>query len=330
MKRTPRHTPQKSPDLGAAPRDASQQISALQSELEEVKRWNEALQARLDQSGRTRDVGVGMEKDSESRIPSTAVPQVTGFAPERYLELEREVDRLLYELEAEKERSQVEKEQQQRGFAELQAKLEEAEEKVGSLEQQLRLAMSHDAATSSDALAAESLREEVERLGRELGEARGTVAGLKGRFQAESDDNRRLRAALAELRAVSIGTMTTPPMETKSTLAASESLSAMPSLLLTPEQTPVAVADSWTSPPYGVSTGMGAGGEPVDVRALRERHEEVTRLNQELQRKCREQLKKSPPQSRPGSGGHSTLHWQVGFIKSVSLSGAFECHFISK
>ena len=307
---TPRHTPQRSPDLGAVPRDASQQIAALQSELEEVKRWNEALQARLDQSSGTRDVGVGREKESEPQIPMAAVPHTAGFAPERYLELEREVDRLLCELEAEKERSQVEKEQQQRGFAELQAKLEEAEEKVGSLEQQLRAAMSHDAATSSDALAAESLREEVERLGRDLGEARATVAGLKGRIQAESDDNRRLRAELAELRSASIGTMTTPLMETKSTLATSGSSPAMSSLL-TPERTPVVIADSWTSPPRGVSAGVGGGGEPADVRALRERHEEVTRLNQELQRKCREQLRRSPPQSRPGSGGQSTLHWQV-------------------
>ena len=69
--------PQKSPDLGTALRDASQQIGVLQSELEEVKRWNEALQARLNQSGRMCDIGIGMEKDSESRIPSTVGPQAT-------------------------------------------------------------------------------------------------------------------------------------------------------------------------------------------------------------------------------------------------------------
>ena len=68
--------------------------------------------------------------------------------------------------------------------------------------------------------------------------------------------------------------------------------SSMPNLYV-PEATPVTktTSDSWTTPGHGRS-GVG---EQLDVSALRERHEEATRLNQELQRKCWEQLGRSPP-----------------------------------
>ena len=55
------------------------------------------------------------------------------------------------------------------------------------------------------------------------------------------------------------------------------------------------------------------------MSALRERHEEATRLNQELQRKCWEQLGRSPPRSqppsRPTSGGMTTLRWQTRLME---------------
>ena len=285
--------------------EAQAQISSLQSELEEVKRWNDALQTRLKESGGTRDVGVGMEKGAEM-----APSQATGFAPEKYLELEAEVDRLLGELEAEKERSQAEREQQESECAALQGELSAAEERVVELERQLKEAMMRDAATStaeSETLAA--LREEVEGLRQEVAESEAAIAGLRGRLQAERDDNQRLRGELAELRLEKLR---------KSPAVAGKSASATASMpnLLTPDRTPgKKMADSWTSP--GV-VSPGQQGEGLDMRELKERHEEVTRLNQELQRKCREQLHKSPPSaggtgaaSSGGGGAQSTSFWQV-------------------
>ncbi len=315
---SPRQTPLKRGEesmalgRGLPPRDPLQeQVRLLRSELEEVRRWNEALQARLDESGRTRDVGVGMEKDGDStqqpRAP-TSHP-ATLFAPERYQELEKEVDRLLAELEAERERSQEERELQEAEFASIQAQLREAEEKVDDLREQLRQAMRVDAATSTDESTFQMLQEQIERLKGELDAARATIARLRGRVEAEVDDNRRLRDELAGLRLAKLKKETR--MEEEASLAAT----SMPNLVLTPEKTPAkTLADSWTTP--GRTPGAGVGtGERLDVQELKERHEEMTRLNLELQRKCREQLKRSPPHtastSRPGSGGTSAAHWQA-------------------
>lgn len=268
-------------------------MDALQSELEEVRRWNEALQARLDESSRTRDVGVGMEKDGDVQPPS---PRAPVFGREKYLELQKEVDRLLAELETEKERSHAERRVQQR----LQSQVREAEEKVRGLERQLRLAMSRDAATSTDLEAIEKLQQEVERLKEELDEARDTIATMREQLEVKMDENQQLREELDESRLDE--ETASPPMEDQATPVGT----SMPHLL-TPEHTPAKpMSDSWTSPPRGTSMG-----EHPEVKALREKHEEVTRLNLELQRKCQEQLQRSPPRSRPSSGGQSTLHWQA-------------------
>lgn len=268
-------------------------MDALQSELEEVRRWNEALQARLDESGRTRDVGVGMEKDGDVQPPS---PHAPVFGREKYLELQQEVDRLLAELESEKERSHAERRVQQR----LQSQVREAEEKVRGLERQLRLAMSRDAATSTDLEAIEKLQQEVERLKEELDEARDTIATMREQLEVKMDENQQLREELDESRLDE--ETASPPLEDQATPVGT----SMPHLL-TPEHTPAKpMSDSWTSPPRGTSMG-----EHPEVKALREKHEEVTRLNLELQRKCQEQLQRSPPRSRPSSGGQSTLHWQA-------------------
>ena len=267
-----------------------QQISALQSELEDVKRWNEALRARLDETGRTRDVGVGMEKDGETRPQSP--PHAPLFGREKYLELQKEVDRLLAELENERERSLAEKRLQER----LQSQVREAEEKVGSLERQLRLAMSRDASTSTDLETIEMLQQEVERLKRELDEARGTIAALREQLEAKMDENQQLREDLGDSGLDEKGA--SPQRKDQATFAST----SVPHLL-TPDHTPARnLSDSWTSPGRGATMG-----EHPEVRALREKHEEVTRLNLELQRKCQEQLKRSPPHSRPTSGGQSTL-----------------------
>ncbi len=306
---SPRLTPQKRGDgsMGSGRGEPShdslqEQVRLLQSELEEVRRWNESLQSRLDESGGMRNVGVGMEKGGDPSQASMGSQSTDGAAPERYRELEKEVDRLLAELEAERERSQEEREQQEEEFASLQAQLRAAEEGTEDLREQLRQAMRVDAATSTDDVTMEALQEETRRLKGELDEARRSVARLRGKVQAEGDDNRQLRDELANLRLANLKKEV--ETEEKATLAAS----SMPNLVLTPERS---LADSWTTP--GQTPGRGSE-ERLDVRELREKHDEMTRLNQKLQRKCHEQLKRSPPHtaptSRPGSGGTSTAHWQ--------------------
>ena len=271
-------------------RREAQQISALQSELEEMKRWNEAMQTRLRESGGRRDVGVGMEKGGSP-------PQTASLAQEKLQELEAEVDRLLGELEMERERSQVEREEQETECAGLRGELSAARERVGELEEQLR-----EAVVGTSTAEAESLREledEVEGMGKELGKAREVVARLNGELLAEREDNRKLREEIGRIRSspgrADRGTSTGPAVATASA----------PNLL-TPDKTPGKknMSDSWTSP------GVTQEEEGLDVRALRERHEEVTRLNQKLQRKCREQLHKSPP-SAAASQPAVASGWQV-------------------
>ena len=217
--------------------------------------------------------------------------------PNRYRELEEEVEHLLTELDSEKERSQADREQQQEEFKSLQNQLRETEGKLAELQGQLESAMTKDAAT----LAAEG---EVERLKQELDDTQDTIASLRGRLDAEESENQRLQAELAEMRLASV--KRTPTTKDMSTLASS----SLPDLH--GQETPVkTMSDSWTSPGRSSHTG-----ERPDVRALREKHEEVTRLNQELQRKCQEQLSKSPSISRPSSAGKTssvstTIHWQT-------------------
>ena len=298
-KRSPKTPPRvdrlarEEPNAGEA-----QLVRALQSELEEIKRWNEALQTRLRESGGRRDVGVGMEKGGSP-------PQSGSFAREKYLELEAEVDRLLGELERERERSQSEREEQETDCAALRGELEAARERVGELETQQREAVVGDTGTSTaaEAEALAALEEEVEEMRAELERARETLARLNGQLLAERDDNRRLREELARRRG-------SPDRAASSVAAATASAPN----LLTPDRTPrKPTSDSWTSPGVGPEGGGG-----LDVRELRERHEEVSRLNRELQRRCREQLHKSPPTGSSGAGVSS--NWQVCTLSSISVS----------
>ena len=295
-KRSPR-TPPKAEHLVREEEGEPQQaqlVRALQSELEEVKRWNEALQTRLRESGGRRDVGVGMEKGGTP-------PIMTSLAQEKYQELEAEVDRLLGELEEEREQSQAEREQQETESAALRGELSAARERVAELEQALREAVVRDAGTSTaEAETIAGLEEEVEELRGELEKAREAVARLDGQLLEEKEDNQRLREELGRKRgSPGVGRVD------RGTSVGSIAATASAPNLLTPDRTPgkKTTSDSWTSP--GVSVG-GGGGEGVDVRELKERHREVTRLNQELQRKCREQLHRSPP----SASGHSNT-WQV-------------------
>ncbi len=242
-------------------------MGALQSELDELKRWNSELQARLDDSR----------------------------PPPNYQQLEGDVDRLVAELDAERERSKLDRTQQQQEFDALQEQLKSTEDKVVDLEHQLGVAMRRDAGTSTDGqTTSESLQSEIEKLVNELDGARATIATLRGKLDAEKNEAHRLRTELSDLRV----THSTSQQQTDDEGQAS---SSMPNLL-----SPKHLSESWTSPAKA-SVSLS---ERPDVKELKRKHEEVTRLNQELQRKCQEQLFRSPSSSRPSSGGHSTTYWQ--------------------
>lgn len=298
-----KHSPRSPPRVNLVTRGGatssqsqSELIQALQSELEEVKRWNEALQTRLRESGGRRDVGVGMEKGGSP-------PQSTSLAQGKYRELEREVDRLLRELESERERSQMDREQQETETAALQGELSAARERVGELESELEEAITRDVGGISTAAAeAETLSglgQEVEELREQLEKMKETMSRMKGQLLAERDDNNRLRSELTELQRRRRDSDHRGDATTTSDVATA---TASAPNLLTPERTPgkKMTSDSWTSPGTGTGVGLGREGR-VDVQELKERHQEVTRLNLELQRKCREQLHKSPPSASSSS-----------------------------
>ena len=76
-------------------------------------------------------------------------------------------------------------------------------------------------------------------------------------------------------------------------------------------------------------------GKHPDVRALREKHEEVTRLNQELQRKCHEQLSKSPsslrrPSSATKLSSFSTIQWQANLRELREQEQALQKEMMEK
>ena len=332
--------------VGVSPqklREREAEIEALRAELEEMKRWNEALQARLDESRRTRHVGVGMEKGAKA----TAHAQTGdgGVSAERFAELSQEVDRLLEELAREREKSRAERQQQEQEVEAVQGTLRKTETKVMDLEERLKAAMLRDANTSTEhfeeveRLVSElegaratiaRLRGQLEGAQKNLAELRGqhdhtqsalaklrgkvegahaniadlrgqldraqrSNAELRGKLRFENEENKRLRDEMAD---ISLTSSENSPQKEGEGLAATTSL---PNLLATPAGARN-MADSWTSPP-------SARAERLDVSALKAKNENITRLNAELQRKCHEQLLRTPPHSRPGSAGQSS--WQT-------------------
>ena len=308
-------TPKVTPKSKKTSPQKEAEINALRAELEEMRRWNEALQARLDESRKTRHVGVGMEKggDAQEEKERSSVP------PEKYLELTREVDRLLEELEGEKERSRAENFQKQKELNAIQATLRATENKVRELEENLKAALLRDANTSTDHF------QELERLVSELEDARaaiarlkgqlegvqrnnaslkeqldgaqGTIARLKGQLDYEGKENRKLREELSD---ISISSMERSPRKNDPGLA---STSSLPNLFSSETPKAGSRTDSWTN------TRTSPRGDRPDVSALKAKNEDITRLNVELQRKCHEQLLKTPPHSRPSSAG--SAHWQA-------------------
>ncbi len=201
------------------------------------------------------------------------------------------MDRLVAELDAERERSKLDRARQQMEFDALLKQLKSAETKVAELEHQLRVAMIRDTGTSMDEQTPETLQSEIDKLVSELDEARATIAALQGQLDAEKNETHYLRTELHNTQSAPLQTDEDPHT----------SSSSMPNL-----HSPKNLSESWTSPAK-VSSSLG---DQPDVRELRRKHEEVTRLNQELQRKCEEKLHRSPSSSRPNSGGQSTAYWQ--------------------
>ena len=296
-------------------------VKALRSELEEMRRWNEALQARLDEMQRARHVGVGMEKEEQGQkdlASCVAIPLM--MRDRKYAELTQEVDHLLKQLEAEKEKSRKERRQQQAEVAEVQATLRQAEKKVLGLEEQMQAAMLlRDSSTSTSDLSEEMARLEREvkeahsttarvtghcegmqknlaELQRQLDGSHETIVELRAQLEFERRENRRLKGELVNLSSI---------LSTDDSLAASSSL---PNLSM--EGLNVRIksdshrqkSDSWTTPPPG--RGTKGNNTKADVSALKAKNEDMTRLNDELQRKCQDQLLKTPPHSTSSNGGH--------------------------
>ena len=299
-------------------REGSPTVKALRSELEEMRRWNEALQARLDETQRTRHVGVGMEKEEQGRSEATGAHTRAAMSPgvrdRKYTELMQEVDRLLELLTAEREKSQKERQQQQAEVAAVQTTLEHTKIRVLELEEHLRAAMLQDDGTSNAGKSEEISRLEGEveeshitvarvsgqcegaqknlaEVQRQLDGAYGTIAELRAQLEFERNANKKLKEEVANMSMA------------LSTDRSDESIAASCSLpnLLHGGHGQKSTSDSWTTPLPGQYTMSGS---KPDVSALKAKNEDMTRLNDELQRKCQDQLLKTPPHSRSPSIGH--------------------------
>ena len=180
--------------------------------------------------------------------------------------LQQENERLLHELEIERERVKAEGGHQ---LLVLKEQLAEARRKISELE-------GHCADRRR-------LQEEVDRL-------RSEIARLQARLEAEEDANRRLRIEVTELRLANLRRPTVNDIG---------STTSLPDLNATGGDNWMATASSFTL------------GDRPDLNELIQKHREVTRLNQELQRKCEERLHVSPRSSRPASASHSVSYWQI-------------------
>ena len=180
--------------------------------------------------------------------------------------LQKENERLLHELEIERERVKAEGGNQ---LLVLKEQLAEARRKISELEGQCA---------------------DRRRLQEELDRLRSEIARLQARLEAEEDANRRLRIEITELRLANLR---------RSTANDIGSTTSLPDLHVTGGDNWMATASSFTL------------GDRPDLSELIQKHREVTRLNQELQRKCEERLHVSPRSSRPASASHSVSYWQT-------------------
>ena len=163
-------------------------------------------------------------------------------------------------------------ERREREMASLRTQLEQARLRAAELEQRLS-----DASQLRAKLEAAVSRAEV----------------LKGSLEAEQEDNRRLRAQVTELRLENLRQTLREQRDAGLT-------TSLPDLHAEPPP-----ADSWTAAASSFSLG-----EHPEISELISKHREVTRLNQELQRRCEEKLR-GDKHPRPVSAGHVTSYWQT-------------------
>lgn len=135
---------------------------------------------------------------------------------------------------------------------------------------------------------------DMSQLQRELDGARAECASLRGRLEAEEDHNRRMRSEVTELRLSNLQHMN------------DITASSLPDLHSAPSGSPHRKGGHWTT-----TTSSYTLGDHPDLNELIERHREVTRLNEEIQSKCEQKLKLSPPSQRPTSASHVTSFWQT-------------------
>lgn len=160
------------------------------------------------------------------------------------------------------------------------------EQKATLFEQELK-------AARKKILALEKQLLEMNSLQRDLDRSRNECASLRGRLGVAEDHSRKLRTEITELRLAN--------MHQSDDMVAS-SLPDLHNNMKPDENQWAATASSFT-----------LGGDQPDLSELIERHKEVTRLNQELQRKCQEKLLVSPSSSRKQgtSSGNNSSFWQA-------------------
>jgi hypothetical protein len=141
----------------------------------------------------------------------------------------------------------------------------------------------------------------------QLEHAQQSNAELRGKLRFEKEENGRLKEEVANISIT---------LTEQSTQKEGEGLTSSMPNLFTPEAK--VTTDSWTSPP------RSSLGERPDVRELRAKNEHITRLNAELQRKCQEQLFKTPPHSRPDSATHTHTHTHTSSQWQAKLRGTEE------
>ena len=131
---------------------------------------------------------------------------------------------------------------------------------------------------------------DIDHLKTDLEAAQARADLLKAHLNTERNDNSRLRGQISELRVQNL-------RQTLKEDRGSGEASSMPDLHAEPP------ADSWTASSFTL-------GDHPELSELISKHNEVTRLNRELQRRCEEQLRGEKRQ-RPTSAGQSTSYWQT-------------------
>lgn len=186
-------------------------------------------------------------------------------------ELQRENERLIHELELEREKASTE------GGRDTQ---------VSILEEQLRMAR-------RTVVEMQKQLRDLKQLQEELAQSRAEAATLRGQLESELDLNRQLRTEMAHLH---LATAETHDLGVAT---------SMPNL----HTPPPGETTKWTASAFTL-------GDHPDLSELIHKHREVTRLNEELQRKCEERLKVSPgsaTSSRPASASHAS--WQTRLVQ---------------